>query len=115
MARALREQGFAKRLIGCGYRDVSLKRGVELGVIDEFTLDLDEAFELLVTSGRDLLHAMRILVPEAWENDPDIDPKHDGDKSHHSVLDDNYFHRKNDTCQWRIERCRNATGSAAGD
>ncbi len=36
---------------------------------------LDEAFELLVMSGRDLLHAIRLLVPEAWENDPDIDPE----------------------------------------
>jgi cyclohexadieny/prephenate dehydrogenase len=45
LARALREAGFSKRLIGCGYREPSLRRGVELGVIDEFTLDLDEAFD----------------------------------------------------------------------
>jgi glutamate synthase (ferredoxin) len=35
---------------------------------------LDEAFELLVVSGRDLLQAIRMLVPEAWEQDPDMDP-----------------------------------------
>jgi glutamate synthase (ferredoxin) len=47
---------------------------------------LDEAFELLVTSGRDLLHAMRILVPEAWENDPDIDPKLRAFYEYHACL-----------------------------
>ncbi|MFT4517950.1 MAG: cyclohexadieny/prephenate dehydrogenase [Halioglobus sp.] len=43
LARALRQSGFSKRFIGYGHREPSLKRGVELGVIDEFTLDLDEA------------------------------------------------------------------------
>ena len=47
---------------------------------------LDEAFELLVMSGRDLLHAMRILVPEAWENDPDIDPKLRAFYEYHACL-----------------------------
>ncbi len=37
------------------------------------TASLDEAFELLLTSGRDLLHAMAMLIPEAWENMSDID------------------------------------------
>jgi len=36
---------------------------------------LDEAFELLVVSGRNLLMAMRMLVPEAWEHDKDMDPQ----------------------------------------
>jgi glutamate synthase domain-containing protein 2/glutamate synthase domain-containing protein 1/glutamate synthase domain-containing protein 3 len=36
---------------------------------------LDEVLELLVQSGRDVLHAIRMLVPEAWENDPDMDPQ----------------------------------------
>ena len=35
---------------------------------------LDNALELLVTSGRDPLHAMAMLVPEAWENMPHMDP-----------------------------------------
>ena len=35
---------------------------------------LDEALDLLVTSGRDVLHAMMMLIPEAWENMPDLDP-----------------------------------------
>jgi glutamate synthase (ferredoxin) len=35
---------------------------------------LDNALELLVLSGRDPLHAMMMLVPEAWENMPNMDP-----------------------------------------
>jgi cyclohexadieny/prephenate dehydrogenase len=45
LARALRDSGFSQRFIGYGHREPSLQRGVELGVIDEFTLDLDEAIE----------------------------------------------------------------------
>ncbi|MEK9658882.1 MAG: glutamate synthase large subunit [Chloroflexota bacterium] len=36
--------------------------------------NLDNALELLVLSGRDPLHAMAMLVPEAWENMPHMDP-----------------------------------------
>jgi cyclohexadieny/prephenate dehydrogenase len=43
LARALRASGFSRRFIGFGHREPSLRRGVELGVIDEFTLDLEEA------------------------------------------------------------------------
>lgn len=43
LARALRENGFCRRVIGYGHREPSLRRGLELGVIDDFTLDLDEA------------------------------------------------------------------------
>jgi prephenate dehydrogenase len=45
LARALRKSGFSKNFIGFGHRLPSLQRGVELGVIDEYTLDLDEAIE----------------------------------------------------------------------
>mgnify|MGYP001813689163 FL=1 len=45
LARALRKSGFSKHFIGYGHREPSLRRGVELGVIDEFTLDLDEVLE----------------------------------------------------------------------
>ena len=37
------------------------------------TASLDEALELLMTSGRGLLHAMAMLIPEAWENMPNMD------------------------------------------
>ncbi len=42
LARALRESGFAAGVTGFGHREPSLRRGLELGVIDDFTLDLDE-------------------------------------------------------------------------
>jgi glutamate synthase domain-containing protein 2/glutamate synthase domain-containing protein 1/glutamate synthase domain-containing protein 3 len=35
---------------------------------------LDNALELLVRSGRDPVHALMMLVPEAWEGMPDLDP-----------------------------------------
>jgi glutamate synthase (ferredoxin) len=35
---------------------------------------LDNALELLVLGGRDIRHAMTMMVPEAWEKFPDIDP-----------------------------------------
>ena len=38
------------------------------------TASFDEALDLLVASGRNLLHAMMILIPEAWENMPNMDP-----------------------------------------
>jgi prephenate dehydrogenase len=45
LARSLRKSGFARHLIGYGHRTPSLERGVALGVIDEYTLDLDEAID----------------------------------------------------------------------
>lgn len=35
----------------------------------------DEVLELLVLSGRSLPHAMMMMIPGAWERQPDIDPK----------------------------------------
>jgi len=35
---------------------------------------LDNALELLVRSGRDPVHALMMLLPEAWERIPDMDP-----------------------------------------
>ncbi len=37
------------------------------------TASFDEALELLVHSGRGLLHALMLLIPEAWENMPQMD------------------------------------------
>ena len=39
------------------------------------TASLDEALELLATSGRGLLHSMAMLIPEAWESMPNMDPR----------------------------------------
>ncbi|GAA0518660.1 glutamate synthase [Paractinoplanes deccanensis] len=35
----------------------------------------DEVLELLHLSGRSLPHAMLMMIPEAWENDPGMEPK----------------------------------------
>ncbi|HVC32968.1 MAG TPA: glutamate synthase large subunit [Chloroflexota bacterium] len=35
---------------------------------------LDNVLELIELSGRDVLHGMMMLIPEAWENMPDVDP-----------------------------------------
>jgi prephenate dehydrogenase len=43
LAKALRRAGFCDELVGFGHREGSLLRGVELGVIDSYTLDLAEA------------------------------------------------------------------------
>lgn len=45
LARSLKQTGFAAHVAGHGYRDVSLKKGIELGVIDSYSLDLDEALD----------------------------------------------------------------------
>jgi len=47
---------------------------------------LDEVLELLVVSGRDVLHAIRMLVPEAWENDAAMDPQLRAFYEYHACL-----------------------------
>jgi glutamate synthase domain-containing protein 2/glutamate synthase domain-containing protein 1/glutamate synthase domain-containing protein 3 len=47
---------------------------------------LDEAAELLVRGGRQLCHAMAMLVPEAWEETRDLDPRVRGFYEYHSAL-----------------------------
>jgi glutamate synthase (ferredoxin) len=49
----------------------------DLQVLDEASSDsgmLDNALELLVRGGRDVRHALSMLVPPAWQNDPEIAP-----------------------------------------
>lgn len=43
LARSLKEKGQCREIVGYGHRDQSLNKGVELGVIDSYTLDLAEA------------------------------------------------------------------------
>jgi glutamate synthase (ferredoxin) len=50
------------------------------------TASLDEALELLLHSGRDLLHAMMMLIPEAWENMPNMDPQLRAFYEYHACL-----------------------------
>jgi len=42
-ARALRQAGKIKKIVGCGRNTPNLEKGVELGVIDEFHLDIPSA------------------------------------------------------------------------
>jgi glutamate synthase (ferredoxin) len=58
-------------------------------VLDPQTSDsgkLDEALELLVRGGRDVRHALAMLVPEAWEHAVDLDPEVRGFYRYHSAL-----------------------------
>ncbi len=43
LARSLKQSGFCKHVSGWGYRDVSLKKGIAQGVIDSYSLDMEEA------------------------------------------------------------------------
>lgn len=47
---------------------------------------LDEALELLTLTGRSLPHAMMMLVPRPWENDPDMDPDLRAFYEYHAAL-----------------------------
>src|SRR6267378_4442860 len=47
---------------------------------------LDNAFELLVRSGRDPVHALMMLIPEAWERVPDMHPALRSFYEHHAGL-----------------------------
>ena len=48
--------------------------------------NLDSIVELLVMSGRSLPHVMMMLVPEAWENDPAMDPARRAFYAYHATL-----------------------------
>ena len=50
------------------------------------TAVLDNVLELLVESGRSLPHALRMLIPEAWAKNPDIDPERRAWYDYHSTL-----------------------------
>ena len=58
-------------------------------VLDYDTSDsaeLDNAVELLTRGGRDVRHAMAMLIPDAWENLRDADPEIHGFHAYHSAL-----------------------------
>ena len=52
------------------------------------SMSLDNVLELLVMSGRDILHAMMMLVPDAWQGmrDIDIDPTVRAFYQYHAML-----------------------------
>ena len=57
-----------------------------LGSVSSDSQAFDEAFELIVASGRSPLHAMMMLIPEAWENREDMDPDLRGFYEYHASL-----------------------------
>ncbi|MBI1884989.1 MAG: glutamate synthase large subunit, partial [Chloroflexi bacterium] len=61
-----------------------LKPIVTMGGSD--TQILDNAVEALVLSGRDLLHAMLMVIPQAWERMPDLDPAWRDFHEYHACL-----------------------------
>lgn len=75
LARALRHSGFSKRFVGYGHRDSSLRLGVELGVIDAYTLDFEEAIaqaDILVVCTPTLVAAdmLRDILPRLAADGP---------------------------------------------
>ncbi len=66
LARSLKQTGFAAHVSAYGYRDVSLKKGLEQGVIDSYSLDLDEALDGadIVVIGTPTLIAAELYTPK---------------------------------------------------
>ncbi len=50
------------------------------------SMSLDNVLEFLVMSGRDLLHAMMMLVPDAWQGMPEMDPEVKAFYQYHAML-----------------------------
>ncbi|GHH62130.1 glutamate synthase [Streptosporangium violaceochromogenes] len=50
------------------------------------TASFDETLELLHLAGRDLPHAVLMMIPEAWENNTDMDPARRAFYEFHSTL-----------------------------
>ena len=62
----------------------SLKPVITKGASD--SASFDEVLELLYLAGRSLPHAMMMMIPEAWENQTDIDPVRKSFYEYHSML-----------------------------
>ena len=50
------------------------------------SMSLDNALELLVMSGRDVIQAMMMLVPDAWQNMPEMPPELKAFYKYHALL-----------------------------
>lgn len=77
-----REPRLSSTLWGSEVRD--LVPVIEPGGSDSAALD--NALELLTLSGRDLLHSLMMLIPEAYERDPDVGPHLRGFYDYHGTL-----------------------------
>ena len=77
-----READLASPLWGEAIED--LKPVIDLNGSDSAMLD--NALELLVRSGRDIRHAMLMLIPEAWEHIDDYPPERRAFYHYHAML-----------------------------
>ena len=50
------------------------------------SMSLDNVLELLVMSGRDVIHSMMMLVPDAWQNMPEMDPEVKAFYQYHALM-----------------------------
>ncbi len=79
---AAREAELSSRLWGKELRDL-------LPIIQEGgsdSMSLDNVLELLVMSGRDIVQAMMMLVPNAWQNMPEMEPALKAFYQYHALL-----------------------------
>ena len=67
---SLRQAGFCRKIVGCSRSDEHLQRAVELGIIDEFTLDPVEAVADMVTES--MMNPRYIFCCEMSENSSDF-------------------------------------------
>ncbi|MBI3943295.1 MAG: glutamate synthase large subunit [Chloroflexi bacterium] len=77
-----REPNLQSRIFGADLQDL-------LPVIDLSGSDsamVDNTLELITRGGRDIRHAMLMLMPEAWQNIPDMDPEQTAFYRYHSTL-----------------------------
>lgn len=73
LAKALRAKGFANEIVGWGRKEHNLKKAVELGVIDSYSLDLAEAVkdtDIVVVAtptlvAADMLYRLAPLIGES--------------------------------------------------
>ena len=68
LALALKKAGYCEKIVGCSRSEDHLKRAIELGVIDEYTLDPVAAVEgadivLLAVPIRAIPHILKTIVP----------------------------------------------------
>ncbi len=79
---AAREPELSSKLWGKDLKD--LLPIVQPGGSD--SMSLDNVLELIVMSGRDILQAMMMLVPDAWQAMPEVDPNIKAFYQHHATL-----------------------------
>src|SRR5205814_5296530 len=69
----------------------------------DLSSSLDNALELLVRSGRDPVHALMMLLPEAWERAGDMPPPLRGFYEYHAGLMEPWDEIGRASCRERVE------------